>query len=125
MLFTGARVGEACGMKWESVDLEQGIARVIRRVRWDQYSKCPFLEDITKTSGSARILILPKKLQDILLQMKKEAVNDLVFTDGKGNLLKYNAVQSSFNHGFMALGLPWRFCSYLSSYLRHNGSCGD
>ena len=108
MLLTGARVGEACGMKWDSVDLEQGIARVMRRVRWDQYSKYPFLEDITKTSQSARILILPKKLQDILLQMKKESVNDLVFTDDKGELLKYNAVQSSYNHGFMALGLPWR-----------------
>ena len=108
LLLTGARVGEACGMKWEAVDLEQGIARVMRRVRWDQYSKFPFLEDITKTSQSARILILPKKLQDILLQMKKEAVNDLVFTDTKRELLKYNAVQSSFNHGFIALGLPWR-----------------
>ena len=108
MLLTGARVGEACGMKWEAIDLEQRIARVMRRVRWDQYSKFPFLEDITKTSQSARLLVLPQKLQDILLQMKKESVNDLVFTDNQGKLLKYNAVQSSFNHGFMALELPWR-----------------
>ena len=108
MLLTGARVGEACGMKWDAVDLEQGVARVIRRVRWDQWSKFPFLEDITKTSQSARVLILPQTLQDILLQMKKEAVNDFVFTDKEGRLLKYNAVQSSYNHGFEALGLPWR-----------------
>ncbi len=40
--------------------------------------------------------------------MKKNSVNEYVFTDNKGMLLKYNAVQSSFNHGFMALGLPWR-----------------
>ena len=40
--------------------------------------------------------------------MRKEAVNDLVFTDANGGLLKYNAVQSSFNAGFMALKLPWR-----------------
>ena len=108
MLLTGARVGEACGMKWSAIDLEQGVARVIRRVRWDQWTKFPSLEDITKTSQSARIIVLPQKLQDILLQMKKESVNDFVFTDIKGRLLKYNAVQSSFNHGFMALGLPWR-----------------
>ena len=108
MLLTGARVGEACGMKWSAIDLDQGVARVIRRVRWDQWTKFPFLEDITKTSQSTRIIVLPKKLQDILLQMKKESVNDLVFTDKKGSLLKYNAVQSSFNHGFMALNLPWR-----------------
>ena len=108
MLLTGARVGEACGMKWETVDLKQGVARVIRRVRWDQWTKSPFLEDITKTSQSARILVLPKKLQEILLQMKKESVNDLVFTDNEGKPLRYNAVQSAFNDGFMALKLPWR-----------------
>ena len=28
MLLTGARVGEACGMKWSAVDLKNGIARV-------------------------------------------------------------------------------------------------
>ena len=108
MLLTGARVGEACGMLWEAVDMEQGTARVVRRVRWDQFSKCPFLEDITKTSGSARILVLPRKLQEILWQMKKEALNSLLFTDSKGEPLKYNAIQSAFNHGFMALNLPWR-----------------
>ena len=107
-LLTGARVSEACGMKWDAIELEQGVARVIRRVRWDQWSKLPFLEDATKTSQSARILVLPQTLKDILLQMKKEAVNDFVFTDKKGRLLKYNAIQSSYNHGFEALGLPWR-----------------
>ena len=86
----------------------QGVARVVRRVRWDQWTKDPFLEDITKTSQSARILVLPKKLQDILLQMKKESINDLVFTDNNGRPLRYNAVQSAYNHGFMALDLPWR-----------------
>ena len=33
MVLTGARVGEACGMLWEAVDLEEGIARVVRRIR--------------------------------------------------------------------------------------------
>ena len=40
--------------------------------------------------------------------MKKERLNDIVFTDQEGKLLKYNAVQSAFNHGFTALNLPWR-----------------
>ena len=63
---------------------------------------------MTKTSQSARLLMLPEKLKSILREMKKEALNDLVFTDTKGELLKYNAVQSSFNAGFRALKLPWR-----------------
>ena len=108
MLLTGARVGEACGLKWSEVSLEEGVARVIRRVRWDQKTKHPFLEDVTKTSQSARLLMLPEKLKDVFKEMKKAAVNDVVFTDNKGELLKYNAVQSAFNAGFTALGLPWR-----------------
>ena len=33
MLLTGARVGEACGMLWDAVDLKQGMARVLRRIK--------------------------------------------------------------------------------------------
>ncbi|MDE0092273.1 MAG: site-specific integrase, partial [Oligoflexia bacterium] len=108
MLLTGARVGEACGLKWSEVNLEKGFVRIIRRVRWDQRTKHPFLEETTKTSESARILMLPEKLKNILREMKQLALNDLVFTDLKGELLKYNAIQSSFNAGFTALKLPWR-----------------
>ena len=107
-LSTGARVGEACGLKWSEVDLKYGIARVIRRVRWDQISKKPVLEDVTKTAGSARILILPKGLVEILKEMKVESENELVFTNVDGEPLRYNAIQSAYNAGFEALGLPWR-----------------
>ena len=107
-LSTGVRVGEACGLQWSEIDLEQGIARILRRVRWDQVSKKPFLEDVTKTSGSARLIMLPSGLIDILREMKSSAVNDLIFANAKGELLKYNAIQASYNAGFRALGLPWR-----------------
>ena len=108
MLLTGARVSEACGLRWSEVNLEKGFVRIIRRVRWDQRTKHPFLEEATKTSESARVLMLPEKLKNILREMKHKALNDLVFTDLKGELLKYNAIQSSFNAGFTALKLPWR-----------------
>ena len=108
MLLTGARIGETCGLRWDTVDLERGFVRIIRRVRWDQRTKHPFLEDVTKTVQSARLLMLPKRLKDMLLEMKEETISDLVFTNGKGELLKYNAVQSAYNAGFEALNLPWR-----------------
>ena len=108
MLLTGARVGEACGLKWDAIDLEENIARVIRRVRWDQQTKRPFLEEVTKTSQSVRLLTLPERLYKILSEMKKESVGDLVFANQEGELLIYNAVQMAFNAGFVALNLPWR-----------------
>ena len=52
--------------------------------------------------------MLPEKLKNILREMKEEAKSDLVFTDSKAELIKYNAIQSSFNAGFAALNLPWR-----------------
>ena len=108
MLSTGTRIGETCGLKWEELDLKQGTARIIRRVRWDHFTRRPFLEDVTKTESSTRLLMLPERLTNILKEMKKEAENDFVFTNAEGELVKYNAIQSAFNAGFEALDLPWR-----------------
>ena len=73
------------------------------------------MEDVTKTVQSARLLMLPKKLKDMLSEMKKEAVNDLVFTDTRVEFIRYNAIQSAFNAGFEALKLPW----HSTHILRH------
>lgn len=109
MLLTGARVGEACGMLWDAVDLKQGTAQVIRRIRWDQRTKRAYLENTTKTEASVRLLVLSDELISILKQMKEEnGESKLLFTDKEGEALKYSAIQSSFNAGFMALNLPWR-----------------
>lgn len=108
MLLTGVRVSEACGLKWDSVDLEEGSVWIIRRVGWDRITKIPELDDITKTSQSARCLRLPKRLQKMLGEMKKESQSEIIFTGKQGELLKYNAIQSAFNSGFKSLNLPWR-----------------
>ena len=110
MILTGARVSEACGMCWDSVDLEKGQARVIRRMAWEQRTKRPYLEETTKTSASVRVLLLSDELVEVLREMKEECQNtiELLFTDRQGEALKYNAIQSSFNAGFKSLNLPWR-----------------
>ena len=110
MILTGARVSEACGLCWDAVDLERGFARVIRRLAWEQRNKKPYLEETTKTSASVRVLLLPDELLEILKVMKEEKQNQtgLVFTNHNNEALKYNAIQASFNAGFVALGLPWR-----------------
>ena len=52
MLMTGTRVSEACGLKWDAVDLDQSLIRIIRRVSWDRRTTIPTLEDVTKTNSS-------------------------------------------------------------------------
>ena len=110
MILTGARVSEACGLCWDSVDLERGQSRVIRRMAWEQRTKRPYLEETTKTNASVRVLLLSGELVEVLKVMKEESQDKLglIFTDLKGEALKYNAIQSSFNASWTALKLPWR-----------------
>ena len=56
------------------------------------------------------MLLLSDELLEVLQGMKEESQDKLglIFTDLKGEALKYNAIQSSFNSGFTALKLPWR-----------------
>ena len=110
MLLTGARVGEACGMLWSAVDFQQRMAKVVRVIRWDHKTRRPYLEDRTKTETSTRLLILSDELINVLKELREEQEtgSELVFTDKQGEPLKYRAIQSAFNDGFIALKLPWR-----------------
>ncbi len=83
----------------------------MRTVRWDRYTKHPVLEETTKTSCSVRVLPFPDVLIEVLKQMKAESYEkgyEVVFHNGKGELLKYNAIPSAFDAGFRALKLSWR-----------------
>ncbi len=110
MTLTGARVGEACGLKWSEIDLERKTARIIRIVSWHKKNKKPYVVESTKTEESVRMLILPQILVDLLWEIKTTQGNgeEFVFLSPKGSLLKYNAIQNAFNRAFKRLGLPWR-----------------
>ena len=109
MLLTGVRVSEGCGMCWDAIDLKEGIARVIRRVRWDRRTKHPHLEEAAKTKTSVRLLHLPDELIEVLTEMKKENGGEgLLFRNLNGKPLSYTRIPTCFGHGFKALGLPWR-----------------
>lgn len=109
MLLTGTRVSEACGMCWDAVDLESGTASVIRRMRWDQRTKQPYLEQAAKTKTSVRLLHLPDELIEMLRELKKETGREeLLFRSMNNKPLSYTRIPLCFNQGFKALGLPWR-----------------
>lgn len=108
MVLTGVRVGEACGLKWDAIDLEKGIANIFRRVAWDRSSKKPYMEERAKTKESLRILVLPREIVKMLKLMKKEKpFQDIVFSDQSSRLLNYTTIRDAFTRGFKALGLPW------------------
>ena len=137
MILTGARVSEACGMCWDSLDLEKGQARVIRAMLWDKKTSKPSLEERTKTSSSVRVLLLSDELVSVLRQMREEAEEGqreespsktgLLFKGRRGEALTYGAIKASFNMAFKALGLSWRSThilrhSYATVALQATGS---
>ena len=76
---------------------------------WDHWTRHPTLIAATKTEDSVRMVPLAQELIELLSTMQKETNGtDSVFCNAVGALLRYNAIQSAFNKGFIALGLPWR-----------------
>lgn len=74
-LHAGLRIGEISALTWENIDFENNmiqvestVQRVITRLT---DKKTELIRSSTKTSSSARIIPMSKKLQKVLLELKK------------------------------------------------------
>jgi len=106
-VFSGARIGEACGLHWESVDLENGRVEIKQICTWRHQTKTPYLKEGTKT-GEVRTIALPERLISLLQEWRRmDGSQSLVF-HSEGSLMHYNAIQSAYNKAFRALGFPQR-----------------
>jgi len=135
MVLTGVRVGEACGLKWDAIDLDKGLVNIFRVVGWDRISKKPFLTERAKTKESLRTLVLPKELIGLLKEIKleqreqqeelekkdqlqklenkklkelEEQEEEFVFLNRENKTPIYPSIRYAFTSSFKALGLPWR-----------------
>lgn len=76
-LFSGVRIGELCGIRWEDIDFQLQtvtIKRTIERIaNTDKYAqtKTKVIINTPKTESSYRIIPLQKFLVDILQKIKK------------------------------------------------------
>lgn len=85
MANTGCRVGEACAMAWEDVDLEAGTATI--RANVVRANGVGIVrQDHTKTRAGGRTIALPPSLVDLLVQRRVQSANALVFPTVLGNL---------------------------------------
>jgi integrase len=109
LILTGVRVGEACGLCWDCVDLDSRVARISKTVMWDHWTRKPTLVETTKTEESSRMIPLAGELVELLSVIRTSSGGaGPIFQATEGGLLRYNRIQSAFNKGFVALGLPWR-----------------
>lgn len=75
-LYTGLRVGEVCGLKWEDINFQAKtiqIKRTIQRIKnTNTDTKTILIESTPKSDTSNRIIPIPNFLIDILRRFRKE-----------------------------------------------------
>ncbi len=104
---TGARIGEACGLMWKDVEFDQQILAIRRTVWWDHKSRKPHMSETTKT-GETRDIVMVPRLQALLREWQGRSGPQIYIFHKDGELMKYRAIQSSYNKAFEALGLRYR-----------------
>jgi integrase len=119
MLATGVRFGEAAGLAWSDVDLDDGIATIRQAVtRYRQDGHVRLAIDRTKTEADNRQHPLPIWTVDALKAQRTRvaemrllagtawADNDLVFPDTRGGPLAENHVLVTWHRALDKINLP-------------------
>jgi len=104
---TGVRIGEACGLAWDCVDLTLGWVTIKRIIWWDNGKKTPRLREGTKTDSMRRIRLCDRA-RETLLEWKNQSANASFVFHEKGNALRYRMIQHMYNQGFRWAKLPYR-----------------
>lgn len=84
-LYTGLRVGEVCGLRWENIDLENGLIYVehtVERIKnLDKNvssSKTVLILADTKSESSNRIIPIPNILKQVLQNQKRKQTQFII-----------------------------------------------
>jgi integrase len=109
MAGTGARLGEACALRWSSLDLADGVARVgpvVVRIKGEGLR----INEAGKTASSERAVKLPSWLVARLLERQVSAVGnewDVVFPSPLGRLRDPSNTGHHVRDLFSDAGHPW------------------
>ena len=83
-LYTGLRVGEACGMMWRDIDFEKSIItvkRTVQRIHIDSH-KTQIIADSPKSRSSRRSIPIPKFILK-LLRISRSTDNHYILSDSE------------------------------------------
>ncbi len=102
-LATGLRRGELLGLKWDDIDLDQGVIHVRRQVyRIDgEIREVPL-----KTKHSYRSISISKDAVELLREMKKRKVSEYVFPSPTGGPISPDSVLHMLHRVLKRAGLP-------------------
>lgn len=95
----GMRVGEICALRWDAINLEHGIIKIIRSLSKYQ------VVDMRK-GGDEIWLQMTDKVKTMLESRRKVSKSHWVFIGKKGNHLWTNYVSNAFKRAARVCGLP-------------------
>jgi len=102
-LATGLRRGELLGLKWEDIDLEQGIIHVRRQIAKIDGE---IVEAPLKTKNSYRALSIGADAVEILIEQKEKANSEYVFPSPTGGPISPDSVLKMLHRVLKRAGLP-------------------
>jgi integrase len=119
LLATGARRGEACGLKWDCVDLDAGVVELRRNLVFIDH-KTTELRDYMKTEAGTRQVPIPLDLCEALREERAKTNSLFVFHRPDGTHFTAN----SFNH-FWTNNVAHRFGPSAKTTARTKGVVTD
>ncbi|MEI5994255.1 tyrosine-type recombinase/integrase [Candidatus Enterococcus mansonii] len=108
-LYSGMRIGEISGLKWEDIDLEKNIIHVRRTItritnEHTTLKKTEVIAGTPKSNNSERIIPLATNLSNYLLEKKKFSSNEYVISCN-GGLTEPRTINYRFKKITNKLGL--------------------
>ncbi|MGZ3748701.1 MAG: tyrosine-type recombinase/integrase [Bacteriovorax sp.] len=103
----GLRIGEACGLTWDALDLERSIATIEQTIIWDQESWEPKIKSCPK-NGQVRFLVIPEILVQELRLLKETRSQDtsLVF-HAEGRPMIRKSIGCAYNRALKLCGVNY------------------
>lgn len=108
---TGARIGEACALRFSDIDPKSKLVNITRTVQWARWKERPdTISNITKNKTWRKVGISDDALmviQYIYVAYKRDP-DDLIFSTNGIQILSYRRIQYRYDKALKMAGLPWR-----------------